>query len=199
MVKKKKMTLMQKIAYAIGFIILIAAFIFLGTRDYKVHELSDAELFSKEYKTVLPDNHFKVLDSAGALTFLEKGSGILFLGFPQNKWSVSIAEMLDEVSKRENYPIYYFNFYDERENRHDNYLGILREIDDYLDRDDKGNLNIYAPTIVGVFKGDVVYFDNETSFMNQKIEPKDYWTDAQKDKKKERITSVINNLKERTK
>lgn len=191
------MSVFQKIFYAVSFVFLIWAFIFFGTRDYKVRELSNGELFSREYKTISSDNHFEVLDSAETLTFLERGTGLLFLGFPQNKWSVSVAEILDEVSRSENFgPIYYFNFYDERNSRHDNYLGIVREIDDYLDSDDKGVLDIYAPTIVGVVKGNVVYFDNETSFMNQKLDPKDYWTNAQKKKKKDRIISVMNDLKE---
>ena len=108
-----------------------------------------------------------------------------------------MAEILDEVSREVNYgPIYYFNFYDERESRHDNYLGIIREMDEYLVKDDKGIINIYAPTIVAVVKGEVVFFDNETSFMNQTLEPKDYWTISQKEKKKEEFISVFHSLKE---
>ncbi len=194
-VKKKPMSFGQKFFYAISFIVLIAAFIFLGTRNYKIKELSDQELFYREYRTVSVNNHFEVLDSYEALTFLENGTGLLFFGFSQNKWSASVAEILDEVSKKLDYsPIYYFNFYDERESKHDNYLGILREIDEYLDVDDKGNLNLYAPTIVGVVKGEVVYFDNETSFMKYNVEPKDYWNEDQRKKKKERLESIMTEL-----
>lgn len=194
-VKKPPMSMGQKIFYIISFIVLIWGFVFLGTRNYKVKELTDPELFNKEFKTVSDDNHFQVLSSSEALTFLERGTGILFLGFPDNKWSVSVAEMLDQVSKELDYsPIYYFNFYDERESRHDNYLGIMREIDDYLDSDDKGNLDIYAPTVIGVIHGDVVYFDDETTFMNNRMDPKDYWNEEQKNKKMARFRFVLNDL-----
>lgn len=199
-VKKPPMSMAQKIFYIISFIVLIGAFIFLGTRNYKVKELSDAELFRKEYKTVSIDNHFQVLDSEETLTFLERGTGLLFFGFPENKWSVSIAKMLDDVSREMDFsPVYYFNFYNERENRHDNYLGIIREIDDYLDFDDKGNIDIYAPTIVGVVKGNVVYFDNETSFMNSKLEPKDYWNPERKQKKLAQLKMIMNDLQKEQK
>lgn len=196
-VKKKPMSLCHKIFCILSFVFLIGAFIFLGTRDYNIRELSNSELFNKEYKTIDAQHHFEVLNSYETLTFLENGTGVLFLGFPQNKWCVSMAEILDEVSREVNYgPIYYFNFYDERESRHDNYLGIIREMDEYLVKDDKGIINIYAPTIVAVVKGEVVFFDNETSFMNQTLEPKDYWTISQKEKKKEEFISVFHSLKE---
>lgn len=186
----------QKIFYMISFAVLISGFIFLGTRSYKVKELTDSILFSREFKTISEDNSFQVVSSAEALTFLENGTGILFLGFPENKWSVSIAEMLDEVSKELDYsPINYFNFYDERESRHDNYLGIIREVDDYLDRDDEGKIDIYAPTVIGVIHGDVVYFDNETTFMNNRLEPKNYWSEEQKDKKMTQFRKILSDLK----
>lgn len=195
-VKKPPMSMGQKIFYIICFAVLICGFIFLGTRSYKVKELTDSVLFSKEFKTISEDNSFQILSSAEALTFLENGTGILFLGFPENKWSVSIAEMLDEVSKELDYsPIYYFNFYDERESRHDNYLGIIREVDDYLDLNDEGKIDIYAPTVIGVVHGDVVYFDNETTFMNNRLEPKDYWSEEQKDKKMTRFRKILSDLK----
>lgn len=193
-VAKKPMTLGQKIFYTLAFIILIGAFIFLGTRNYKIKELSDNELFNKEYKTVDINNHFQVLDSEETLTFLEKGTGILFLGFPENKWSTSIAEMLDQASKELDYsPVYYFNFKEERESRHDNYLGIMREIDDYLKKDDLGKMDILAPTVVAIEKGNVIYYDDETIFVKNKIEPKDYWT---LEKKQEKVTSYKNLLLE---
>ncbi len=61
-VKKKPMSLLQKVIYTICFLVLIGAFIFLGTRDYKVKEFSDNQIFSKEYKTISENNTFQVLN-----------------------------------------------------------------------------------------------------------------------------------------
>lgn len=193
--KKKPMPLWQKITYAICFIFLIWTFIFLGTRDYKVKELSDSELFHKEFKTISIDNSFMVLDSKEALTLLEKGTGLLFLGFPENRWSASIAEILDVVSKKQHYPISYFNFKDERDDRHDNYIGIIREVDDYLKSDDEGNLDLWAPTIIGIVKGKVIYFNDELTFMNNMLDPRDFWTEDKKEEMKTTLEKVIVELK----
>jgi len=194
-VKKDPMPFWQKIFYAISFVVLIGAFIFLGTRDYKIKSMTDEEIFTKEYKNISIPNYFSVFDSAEALTFLENGTGILFLGFPQNKWSAAMAEILDDLSREYEYSVHYFNFYDERESRHDNYLGILREVDQYLKVNDKGKLDLYAPTVLAVVKGDVVYFSDETNFMNYSMEPKDYWTESQIRKKMNELRDVFEKMK----
>lgn len=196
-VEKKPMSLLQKIFYVICFVVLIWAFIFLGTRNYKVKELTDSEIFSRDFKSIPSDNLFSVFDSSEALTFLEKGTGLLFLGFPENKWSNSVAEILYQVSQDEEYPIIYFNFLEERQNHHDNYVGMIREIDDYLKSDDEGKLNIYAPTIIGVVKGKVIYFDDKLTFVNNLLDPKDYWNDTRKEEFIKILHQVILELKEK--
>lgn len=195
-VRKKPMTLSQKIFYFVSFLILIGAFIFLGTRDYKVRDLPDNILFNKEYKNVPTDNTFMVLDSAEALTFLEKGTGILFLAFPENIWSAPIAELLYSACKEASCEeINYFNFLSERENRHTNYEGIVRELNDYLKTDDLGKLDVHAPLVVAVLRGKVIFFDNDTAFMNNKLLPKDYWTEEQKDLIKNEFIEMMETLK----
>jgi len=195
-VKKKPMPLVQKVIYLLSFVFLIIAFIFLGTRNYKVKELPDNQLFNREYKNVSVDNSFQIFDSFEALTFLENGTGILFLGFPDNIWSASIAELLDTASKEANYsPIYYFDFLKERESKHDNYLGIVREIDEYLVSDDRGNVNLYAPIVVAVVKGDVVFFDDHTAFMKYQVTPKEYWSETRKREQIERYKVILERLK----
>lgn len=183
-VKKKERPFYQKVIYFCCFAFLIGAFIFLGTRNYTVKELPDNQLFVKEFKNIPLDNSFIVLNSIETLTFLERETGILFLGFPENEWSGMIAEMLDTASKEAGFgPIYYFNFYEEREKRHDNYLGIIREIDENLIKDDKGKLDLHAPTVLGIIHGEVVFYDDETSFSLNVDNPKSYWTEEKKMKK----------------
>ncbi len=194
-VEKKPMSWLQKIIYTICFIGLIWAFIFLGTRNYKVKELTDNELFSKEFKTIQENNLFQVFNSTEALTFLENGTGLLFLGFPENKWSSSVAEILNQISLEQNYSISYFNFLEERRSRHDNYIGMIRELDDYLKSDDEGNLNLFAPTIIGVVKGKVIYFDDQLTFVNNLLDPKDYWTTETKEEFMNRLRHIIQELK----
>lgn len=196
--KKRKKSKLQYFFTMCCFVVLIGAFIFLGTRNYSVKELSDSELFQKEYKNISIDNKFHVFNSVECLTFLEKETGILFLGFPENEWSHVIAELLDTVSTEMNFSgLNYYNFYSDREKRHDNYLGILREVDENLRKNDKGKLELYAPTVVGVIHGEVIFFDDETTFPMNNETVKSYWTEQKKREKIELYKQVIRQI-ERT-
>ncbi len=192
--KHKNETFFKKTIYGVCFLFLISAFVFLGTRNYTVKKTPDNELFSREYRSISQDNLFLVLTSYETLTMLERGTGLLFLGFPQNEWSGVIAELLNQVSKEKNYPISYYNFYEDRNQKHDNYQGIVKEVDEYLHRNDVGKLDLYAPSVVAVVHGKVVYFDDETSFVLNKTNPKSYWTDPKKEEKLKTYREVIDML-----
>lgn len=193
--EKKKNNFLKKSLYTICFLCLIAAFVFLGTREYTVKEISDNELFAKEYRTVGNDNNFQVLTSYETLNLLERETGLLFLGYSSNEWSATIAELLDQVSKETNYSISYYNFLADRDKKHDNYQGIVRELDGYLLRDDMNRVEIHAPTIVAVIRGEVIFYDDETSFVNHKETPKSYWTSEKRFEKLASYREVIEILK----
>ena len=91
-VKKKKMTLVQKIFYILSFIFLIAAFIYLGTKDYTPKKTeTDAQIFTKEYG-ITEDNVFTERDSKTILELLNSGSGIIFIGFPVSLLPICICK-----------------------------------------------------------------------------------------------------------
>lgn len=197
--KKKNSTLLKKVLYGVCFTILIAAFVFLGTRNYTVKEIEDGILFSKDYRNIAHDNHFQVLSSYEALNLLERETGLLFLGFPENEWSSVIAELLDQVSREMNFSVAYYNFLEDRNKKHDNYQGIVREVDHYLMLDDLKKMDLHAPTVVGVIRGDVIFFDDETSFIASRENPKSYWTDEKKSVKMETYREVIRLLQKELK
>jgi hypothetical protein len=182
---------LKRILYGFCFILLLSAFVFLGTRNYNVKEVDDALLFSKEYRTIAHDNSFQVLSSYEALNLLERGTGLLFLGFPENEWSSSIAELLDQVSRKMNYSVSYYNFFEDRQKKHDNYQGIIRELDSYLKYDDLKKMDLHAPSVVGVIHGEVIFFDDETSFVEAKHNPKSYWSEERKQMKLDSYRDVI--------
>ena len=55
---------MKKIISGIIFVLLIGAFIFLGTRDYKKETISDQELFSNEYQEIDENNVFTYVNAS---------------------------------------------------------------------------------------------------------------------------------------
>ena len=178
-VNKKKMTLVQKIFYIFSFLFLIAAFIYLGTKDYtpKKQE-SDAQLFTKEYG-ITEDNVFTERDSKTILELLNSGSGIVFVGFPENKWSASIADILNESAKKMNIDtIYYYNLEQDRKEHNYYYEHMIEILMPYLKVLDNEDVDIYAPTVFMVKNGEIIYFDDETSMVMGDMTVANYWTES---------------------
>ncbi len=194
--QRKPMAMWQKILYFFSFVILIWAFIYLGTRDYHVHDQTDAELFSQEYPNVGENNSFHYLSSYETLEFLNQQSGLLFLGFSENEWSGWVAEFLQKASLQCDYmPIYYYDFSLDRVYHHDHYMMIVQKLKEYAVQDDMGNVELYAPTVIGVLNGKIVYFDSETNFVPGNMTPSDYWTKEKKDEKIQDYVQVIQKIK----
>ena len=178
-VNKKKMTLVQKIFYIFSFIFLIGAFIYLGTKDYTPKKTeTDAQIFTKEYG-ITEENVFTERDSKTILELLNSGSGIIFIGFPENIWSASIADILNESAKKMNIDtIYYYNLEQDRKEHNYYYEHMIEILMPYLKVLDNEDVDIYAPTVLIVKNGEVIYFDDETSIVMGDMTVANYWTET---------------------
>lgn len=178
-VNKKKMTLVQKIFYIFSFIFLIGVFIYLGTKDYTPKKTeTDAQIFTKEYG-ITEDNVFTERDSKTILELLNSGSGIIFIGFPENIWSASIADILNESAKKMNIDtIYYYNLEQDRKEHNYYYEHMIEILMPYLKVLDNEDVDIYAPTVLIVKNGEVIYFDDETSIVMGDMTVANYWTET---------------------
>ena len=117
-VNKPKMSIWQKVFYIISFILLIVAFIYLGTKNYDNDnkKISDSEKFTLEFG-VPQNNVFKYKKNREILETLNTGSAIIFMAFPENDWSRYYASILNEVAIKQNISeIYFYNFYEDRIN-----------------------------------------------------------------------------------
>ena len=189
---KKKMNIYQKVFYIISFIIMIIAFILLGTHTYdkKEDNISDALKFTKEFG--IEENNIYIYKSRSEiLECLNNGSALIFMAF-DNDWSRYYADLLNEVAKSENIKeIYYYNFYRDRENNNNYYENIVEHLKSYTTILDDESIDIYSPTLVIVKNGNIIFFDNETSIMNGEHTLKEYWTNDRVKMKKENIRSAI--------
>ena len=61
--------------------------------------LSDASKFKEEYTEVDEDNVFVYRDIDEIINILEKGTGVVYLGFPECKWCQRYVKYLNEVAK----------------------------------------------------------------------------------------------------
>lgn len=174
---------------------MIYLFVYLGTKDYQLN-VTDNVRFSSEYKDISKNNLFVYANENKVLEILNGKSGILFMGFPSNIWSHYYAEYLNEVSINNNLEeIYYYNFLKDRNLNNKTYNGIVSKLKEYLTFDDLGNIDLFAPTIVVVKNGEVLYFEDEISNIKGETRPEDYFTEERKNLIKENLNRAIKSFK----
>lgn len=144
--------------------------------------------FNNEYNLIDENNVFVYKSIDDILITLDKGTGIIFLGFPESSWCQNYVKYLNDVAVSKNIDIiYYYNFKSIRDNNTEKYKKLVSRLDDYLFLDDTGSYRLYAPTLVIVKEGKILSFDNETSLMTNPILPNEYWTEEKINSFKEKI------------
>lgn len=174
--KKVKRTLQ-----GILFILIIIAFIYIGTRDFSTKVIVDNEKFDSEYSNVSKDNVFVYVNAQDVYTKMKSGNAVIFMGFPSNKWSGYYANLLNEAAKQVGIrEILYYDFKSDRENKNATYQSIVLKLANYAPTLDDGTQDIYAPTLIVIKKGKIMYYDNETAINIGNIKPENYWDDYRK-------------------
>lgn len=122
------------------------------------------------------------------IDILENGTGVIYFGYSSCPWCRSMIETLLYSAKENNIGrIYYVNIKDIRSNYQikdgkldliqkgsESYYSILKILDKYLNEYKVDNLDtnekrLYAPTVVGVKKGEIVGF--YTGTLNSQTDP----------------------------
>ncbi|MBO5095850.1 MAG: hypothetical protein J6B98_03160 [Bacilli bacterium] len=174
----KNLSKKQKLISFILFIVLLGAFIFVGTRDYEIKEVDEHKVFSNEYKIVPNENVFVYVNSSKIYTSLKSGSSIIFFGFSKNEFSGHYAKIINEVATEKGIKeILYYDFYEDRENYNGTYESIVLLLEDYLNKNDLGKVDLVAPSMVVVKNGKILFYDEETAYTPVKINPDDYWNE----------------------
>lgn len=177
------------------FCIMIYLFAYLGTKEYQT-DVVDNIRFANEYKDISKNNVFVYLNENKVLEILNGKSGILFMGFPSNIWSHYYAEYLNEVAINNHIEeIYYYDFRKDRNLNNNTYTNIVNKLKEYLTFDDIGNMDLSAPTIVIVKNGEILYFDDEITYIKGDIRPEDYFTDYRKNLVKTNFDLAIKSFK----
>ena len=168
--------------------LIIGAFIFIGTRDFTKKEILDNEKFDQEYQNVDKNNVFRYVNAAEVYANLKNGSSIIFMGYATNNWSGYYANILNEAAKESGIKeILYYDFYSDRKSQNATYQSIVLKLNNFITILDDGTENIYAPTLVVVRDGKIVQFDDETSLNRGKYTPQEYWDNNKKALKKNKF------------
>lgn len=185
----------KKIIYTIKgilFIIIIGAFIFVGTRDFSKKEVLDNEKFDQEYQTVDKNNVFRYVNSTEVYQKLKSGDAIIFMGYAANNWSGYYANILNEAAKESGIKeILYYDFYNDRKSKNATYQSIVLKLNDYVTVLDDGSQNIYAPMLVVVRDGKIIYVDDETALNKGNKTPDVYWNSTNKEIKKSNLKVIF--------
>ena len=186
--------------YLILFTILIWGFIYLGKKDFSTN-ISDAELFSKEYKAVSSDNPFVYVTSSDVLDILKNKTGIILVGFQSNAWMQEYVKQLYPILRDNNIKkVYYYDVLEDRKENTEFYqtlVNIMNEQgDDITGYDNDGNARIYVPLVIYVVKGEIVGYDSETSQLStDDISVEDYWTEDKVQALKDKLSAYSEKVK----
>ena len=103
----KKKRIMILVSAIILFMIGVVSLVLFLKKDKKT--ASDMEKFSAEYHEVAKNNVFVYRNIDEIINILEKGTGIVYLGFPECKWCQRYTKYLNEVIVDELFIIYVNN------------------------------------------------------------------------------------------
>lgn len=183
---------LKNIIDGILFIAIIVAFILIGTKDFNTEKEVDNEKFDQDYTNVSANNVFKYVNASEVYTLMRSQSGVLLMGYPQNKWTGPYASILNDVAQEVGLKeILYYDFYEDREVKNAIYQSIALKLGNYLPTLDDGTKNIYAPTLIIVKNGQVIYYDAETSIINGIDTPENYWNEFKVVAKKNNLKTVL--------
>lgn len=190
--KEKKLFIIGAILVVLG---LILSYFFLIKKDD--NKESDREKFKSEYTNVTSDNPFVYRSVDQIINILEKGTGVVYLGFPECPWCQAYVPYVEEVAKKVGIDkVYYFNIKDDRKNNTEEYQKIVKILDVYLPNDDEGNKRIYVPAIIVVQNGKIIEFDDETSKDTKGYKtPEEYWKNENLDALKTKLEKSFNEIK----
>lgn len=156
-------------------------------------EVTDSERFAKEYDLKDKDNSFVYRSPKQIINILEKGTGLVYLGFPECPWCKAYVPYINEIAKEMKVEkIYYLNILEERKNNTDEYKKIVELLSEYLQNDEEGNKRIYVPAVIAVKDGKIVGFDDESSYDTKGYDsPEEYWKNEDLDGLKEKLRCMM--------
>lgn len=190
----KKKNILILLGVVILVILIISSYFIFFKKD---KDITDAEKFAKEYTKLSNDNVFTYKSLKEVNKILEKGTGVVYLGFPECPWCQEYVKYVNEVAKKVGLDkVYYFNIREDRTNNTEDYQTTIKLLRDYLPTDEEGNPRVYVPLIAVIQNGKVVITDYETAEDTKGYDtPEEYWANEDLDALKTRLEKAFNTVK----
>lgn len=150
-------------------LLLTFLLVLVGCKSVKVTKIkddikTDNIKFKEEYKNVDKDNLYTYTTYVNVIEMIEKGTGIIYFGYPEDDRCQIVVPILNDVSKEKGVKeIEYYNIKDIKDNNTKEYKNLLKILDNYLIPDINYNKEITVPTILFIKDGNIIGIYNETS------------------------------------
>lgn len=149
--------------------------------------------FYREYPDVSKDNKFEYATIDQVLEVINKGTGIIYFGFPSCPWCQAYVPVLDEVIREQSISkVYYYNPKDIREKNTEEYKRLTTLLGDYLENDKNGNKRLYVPHVFVIKDGKVLGENSDMSTMSG--DAKKYFTEEKRAELKVKLIEIISKL-----
>lgn len=184
---------MKKLIKFLIFVLFIACFIYLGSRDYKIDDKK--KISTKKTSEVLlkEDTVFKEINHSTLLSKMSSKNAnmIVFACFESKACSI-YGNMIDNLFKQFSiHDVYYYDFLDDRNNNNATYQKIVDKLSDYLFTDDSGKQQLHAPTLIFISDGNVYGIDDEFSTYRGSLKPEEYLNEERLEEKKNELIELI--------
>ena len=188
---RKTKDIIRKGIYAIIFIAMLVAFIYLGNKyagnsEIKVLTINDY------YKEIKKEN-FQVISGAKFIKLFDEGKHIIVIGSSKSQYSqkyiTEINKIVEELNLKD---VKYYDIINDKAQGNSNYYKIVEKLGGYLTTTDTSVNNLLSPSFYIIENGKVKYNNTETSAMKNTDTVEDYWTLNQEFKFKDEITNAIN-------
>lgn len=185
------------VAIAIGVLGSFAYIQLTANQEGKSDDEPDFVAFANDYKNVTPDNPFVYASDQQILDIFDKGTGLVYLGFPQCPWCQELVGMIDQAAYTEQLDqVYYLNIKQARASSSDTYQQLVTTLKPYLDKNDDGEPTIYVPDVTAVKDGKIIgRFEMEKAPAAQSKSADTYWTDQRRARAVEQLQTLIQQLK----
>ncbi len=188
---RKTKGIIRKGIYAIIFIAMLAAFIYLGNKyagnsEVKVLDITD-------YYAEIQKENFEVIKGKKFISLLKEGNHIIVIGNSKSEYSQKYMEEVNKiVEELKLEKVYYYDIINDKAQANSNYYEIIELLDGYLTTTDTSDKNLLSPSLYIVDNGKVKYYNTETTAMKNTDTVNDYWTLQQEFNFKQEITEAIN-------
>ena len=181
----------RKGIYAILFILMIAAFIYLSEK-YKSNADDPVRLITNYYDLELDDEHYPVITGGQFINLIQNGKSIILIGSKTSSWSKEFVRQVDEDTKDLDIDkIYYYDINNDKSQKNSNYYKIKELLQGSLTTTDGSKSNLLAPSIYIIVDGEVKYYNVDTVVMKNTLKVEDYWNDFKKQEFREELVNAI--------